>query len=139
MARKAGEKTGQKATIDPKLARELAGAPAESPVEAVFTLKTPAGESYRSATSAREAMTRMVEKASADAKVQPYRLTLFPNVQSFAVSGPPALVRKLAENAQVASAMANRQDEDLLIRPVKPGPKKAKKTTRKPAKAKKKA
>lgn len=126
MARKVGSKA--KATIDPKLVRQLARAPAESSVQAVFTLKTPAGESYRSATSAREAMGKIVEEASAGANVHPDRVTLFPNVQSFAVSGPPALVRRLAAHADIAAAMANAQDEDLLIRPVKS----RQKTKRKP-------
>ena len=108
-----------KATIDPKLVRQLEAAPDESSVEAVFTLKTPAGESYLSATSAREAMGKIVDEASAGAKVQPKRVKMFPNVQSFAVSGPPALVRRLVEHADIASAMANVQDEDLRIRPVK--------------------
>ena len=108
-----------KATIDPKLLRQLDEAPADAVVGAVFTLKTPEGERYLEAASAKDVMSKIVEDASADAHAQPERLTLFPNVQSFAVSGPPALVRKLVEHADVASAMANAQDEDLLIRPVK--------------------
>lgn len=127
MPRKGRSKATVKATIDPKLKRQLASAPAKSSVAAVFTVKTPAGESYRSATSARDAMSKMVEEASAGANAQPDRVVLFPNVQSFAVSGPPALVRKLVEHADVASAMANVQDEDLLIRPVKSRPKGKKK------------
>jgi hypothetical protein len=109
-----------KATIDPKLLRQLDEAPADAVVGAVFTLKTPEGERYLEAASAKDVMSKIVEDAAADAQAQPQRLTLFPNVQSFAVSGPPALVRKLVEHADVASAMANVQDEDLLIRPVKP-------------------
>jgi hypothetical protein len=118
MARK-GRSKEKAATIDPTLVRQLANAPAESNVQAVFTLKTPAGEPYRSATSARDTMGKIVKEASAGANAQPHRVTMFPNVQSFAVSGPPALVRRLAEHGDIASAMANVQGEDMLIRPVK--------------------
>lgn len=111
-------RSAPKATIDPKLVRQLAQASDKSSVGAVFTLKTPPGEPYLSATSARDAMGKIVEEASAEANVRPHRVTLFPNVQSFAVSGPPALVRRLVEHADIASAMANARDEDLLIRPV---------------------
>ena len=112
-------KAAAKATIDPKLIRQLEEAPADAVVGAVFTLKTPEGERYLKAASAKDVMSKIVEDASADVHAQPQRVTLFPNVQSFAVSGPPALVRKLVEHADIASAMANAQDEDLLIRPVK--------------------
>lgn len=118
MARKARVEK-RKSTIDPQLTKELNDTPAAASVQAVFTLKTPAGEPYRSAASAKEIMGRIVDEASTNTHTQPSRVTLFPNVQSFAIAGPPALVRKVAEHAEIAAAMANRQSEDLLIRPVK--------------------
>lgn len=118
MARKARLK--RKSTIDATLTKQLDEARAAEPVQAVFTLKTPAGESYRSAESAQETMRKIVDEASTHTQTQPSRVTLFPNVQSFAIAGPQALVRRVAEHAEIASAMANRQEQDLLIRPVKP-------------------
>jgi hypothetical protein len=115
----AGKKSSAKPTVDPELTRQLAAASAEAPVQAVFTLRTPTGERYRSADSTREAVGKIVDEASAAAKAQPHRVNIFPNAQSFAISGPPALVRSLLEHGDIAAAMANVQREDLLIRPVK--------------------
>jgi hypothetical protein len=81
-------------------------------------LKSPAGEPVVSPASAREAMEKIVREAADVAQAQPARVTMFPNVQSFAVYGPPALVRSVARHANVASAIANKQNEDMLIRPV---------------------
>ena len=119
-----------RAKVDPTLKRQLANTAAATPVGAVFTLKSPAGEPYLSSSSARDAIDKIVKEASEEAKVEPVRVTVFANVQSFAVYAAPALVRKLAERSEVASAIANKQDEDMLIRPVargsaaKPGKKK---------------
>lgn len=111
-------KTTARTKVDPSLKRQLESAPADGSVGAVFTLKTPPGEAYRAAPSARQAMEKIVDDVAAEANVQPARVTMFPNVQSFAVYGPPALVRKLAAHPEVASAIANKQDQDMLIRPV---------------------
>ena len=119
MPRKGRSKSTGTASVDPKLVRQMAEAPAGSSVQAVFTLKTPAGESYRSAASTRDAVKKLIEEASATTSAQPERVTVFANVQSFAVSAPSALVRSLAHHSDIASATANVQDEDLLIRPLK--------------------
>jgi hypothetical protein len=120
-------RTATRKAIDAKLKKRLTDASAQGSVEAVFTLKTPEGQPYLSGAAAREAVDRIVAAAAADTKVRPTRLTVFPNVQSFALSGPPALVRRVAQHDDVASATANHQDEDMLIRPVESRPRSKKK------------
>ena len=106
-------------TVDPELERQLDAADDDTPVQAVFTLKTPAGEPYRSAASTKECVSKMIDAAATTAKGAPERLNVFPNLQSFTVAGKPSLVRSLMSNDQVASAMANQQPEDLQIRPAR--------------------
>jgi len=125
--RKNRAKTLARAKVDPTLVRQLKDAPPESTVGAVFTLRSLTGAPVASPASAREAMEKIVKESADVAQAQPARVTLFPNVQSFAVYGPPALVRTLARHASVASAIANRQNEDMLIRPVTKGRTTAKK------------
>ncbi len=107
-----------KKIIDPQLTQLLAQAPADATVQATFTLTTPRGAPYRGAASTQAAVKAVVGQAAAKAGDAPYRVSVFPNVQSFAVSGSAALVREVVKHGEVASAMANVQKEDLLIRPV---------------------
>jgi hypothetical protein len=115
----AKRKKDSKPTVDPELERQLASASAEAPVEAVFTLRTPVGELYRSADQTRAAVNKIVSEAASAAKALPDRVKVFPNVQSFAVSAAPSLVRSLLEHQDIGAAMANTQPEDILIRPVR--------------------
>jgi hypothetical protein len=105
-------------TVDPELVRQLAAAPKDQPVQAVFTLKTPAGQPYRDAQATRDTVSRMVDSASTATKAPPARVNVFANAQSFAVSAKPDFVRELIKDQDVASAIANVQQEDMLIRPV---------------------
>ena len=123
MPRTRGSKTSSTgAKVDPALTQQLEDSPAGAVVGAVFTLKTPAGQAYLSSSSASDAVDKIVKDAVDSVKAQPVRVTVFPNVQSFAVYGPPALVRKLIKHPEVASAIANKQNQDMLIRPVTRGP-----------------
>jgi hypothetical protein len=105
--------------IDPELTRTLDRASAGSTVQAVFTLRTPAGSAVRSSASTQAVVDDVIAKATKATKTPPKRVTVFPNVQSFAVAGSPELVRAVMAHDDVGSAMANVQKEDLLIRPVK--------------------
>jgi len=111
-------KKDAKTTIDPELKRQLDIASEDIPIEAVFTLTTPPGESYRSNDSTNQAVSQIVDEAASASKSTPKRVKVFPNAQSFAVSGSAALVRSLLEHQDIASAIANVQQEDMLIRPV---------------------
>jgi hypothetical protein len=106
------------ASVDPELRRQLKAARTGS-VQAAFTLRTPPKQPYRDAKDTRATVDKIVAEAGRSVKQSPERLTVFPNAQSFALSGPAALVRKVAEHSEIASATANVQREDLLIRPVK--------------------
>lgn len=105
-------------TIDPELERQL-DASAGAPVAATFTLRTPAGERHLDAEQTQRTVQRLIAAASKDSSVEPVHLRVFPNIQSFALSGPARLVRWLLRRREIASAMANEQAEDMLIRPVK--------------------
>jgi hypothetical protein len=48
----------------------------------------------------------------------PAESTVFGNLGAFALSAPVAFVDRLIARPEVATATANRQPEDLLIRPV---------------------
>ena len=106
-----------KKIIDPELKQALEQAPADSTVQATFTLTTPAGEKYRDAASTQAAVKAVIDKASATAAASPGHVSVFPNVQSFALSGSPALVREVIKHQEIASAMSNVQKGDLFIRP----------------------
>ncbi len=104
--------------VDPELRRQLAETQASSPVEATFTLRTPAGTAYRGEDSTSETVERIVGAAAAATESTDYRLKVFTRIQSFLLVGPPALIRAVMEADEVATATANRQADDLLIRPV---------------------
>jgi hypothetical protein len=104
--------------VDPELVRQLESAPPEKPVQAVFTLKTPAGQPFRDAQDTREAVSRIIEGASSSAKQQPERVNVLANAQSFTISAPPAFVRAVLGDKEIAAALANAQREDMMIRPV---------------------
>jgi hypothetical protein len=113
----------QKKVIDPELKQALEQAPADSTVQATFTLTTPAGEPYRDKASTQAAVKDLIDKAST-AAAPPNRVSVFPNVQSFAVAGSPAFVREIIKHEDVASAMSNVQKKEIFIRPAeKPKPK----------------
>lgn len=108
----------KKRVVDPFLTQALKEAPVDATVQAVFTLRTPAGQDFRESDSTRATVDKILGKAASSAKAAPHRLVVYPNTQSFALAGPPALVRAVLKHDDVASAMANIQKEDLLIRPV---------------------
>jgi hypothetical protein len=103
--------------IDPELKQALEQAPADSTVQATFTLTTPAGEPYRDKESTQAAVKAVIDKATTAAAAAPGRVSVFPNVQSFAVAGSPAFVREVIKHEDIASAMSNVQKKDLFIRP----------------------
>ena len=107
-----------KKIVDPHLKQMLEKGRGGADVQATFTLSTPPGDPYREAASTQAAVKAVVEKAAAKAGNAPYRVSVFPNIQSFAVSGPAAFVREVMKHDDVVSATANVQKEDMLIRPV---------------------
>ena len=102
-----------KTDIDPELERQLKDAADGDAVDAVYTLRSPEGKAYLNADETKN----MVHRVLADAGVKPQNLKVFGNVQSFAVTTTPELVRSLINHGAVASAVANTQAEDMTIEP----------------------
>jgi hypothetical protein len=107
-----------KATLDPLLAKQLRQASDTEVIEAVFTLRTPAGASQLTPAATRHTVEQLLKRAEKATGAKTSRLTVFENIQSFAVSAPAALIKGLTDAREVASATANQQEQDLMIRPV---------------------
>lgn len=114
----AKSKPKPKKHVDPELERQLAESGEDTPVQAVFTLRSKAGR-VGSSDDAKNTVAKVVEQATSGAKSSPHRLTVFPNIRSFAVSASPSFVKCVLKSPEIASAMANVQRQDLFIRPVK--------------------
>ena len=110
-----GKKNGM--TIDPQLLTQLAHATAKEAVGATFTLKSAAGEPL-SAKATKAMVQKVLSRIKSKTKSKPADVNVFANLQSFAVSAPPAFVEQLLHQPEIDSAMANEQTEDLMIRPV---------------------
>lgn len=104
--------------IDPELARALRKAPPGSTVQAVFSLRRATDRTLRRNSSTRDVVTKLVREATRATHSAPKRVTVFSNLQAFAVAGPPELLRAIMARDEVISATANIQQEDLLIRPI---------------------
>jgi len=107
-------------TIDPELERQIHDAGTDRSVGATFTLRTPAGEPVPTARETEAAVARLLAQVQEEANELIERVRVFPNLQSFMVKAPPGVLRGLLARAEIASAMANEQREDLRIRPVRP-------------------
>src|SRR5207237_2191601 len=107
-----------KATVDPLLAQQLRKAPESEAMEAVFTLRTPAKASSLTPAATRATIERLLKRAEKATGAKASRLTVFENIQSFALRAPAALIKALTGFKEVASAAANHQEQDLMIRPV---------------------
>ncbi len=103
--------------VDPELRRQLDAA-GDRPVEAVFTLRPPAGKPVMEAAAVQKAVDRIMKsagggEAGADVHVMPF-------AQAFAVAAPAAVVKAILSHGGVASAVANAQPESLAIDPPPP-------------------
>lgn len=104
--------------VDPELARQLSESTPEGTLSAVFTLRTPAGLPFLGAAETQELVQKILHSQAALAKQSFERLKVFANTQSFALEGPPELIRKILHHPSVASAIADRQSQSMLIAPV---------------------
>lgn len=106
-------------STDPELLRQLdAAAASDDPVSATFTLRSGELEGVYSAEQASTVAKQVLQRAERGARRSAKDVTMFPHIQSFAVEGPAALIRKLLEQPEIESATANVQSQDLMIRPV---------------------
>lgn len=104
-------------TIDPELLRQLDAARTPSALSATFVLRART-DAPLSAAETHATVRRIIKRAEEESEQSAHDFQVFENIQSFAVSGPPALIRRLTEQPEIDSALANVQSQDLLIRPV---------------------
>lgn len=104
--------------VDPELVRQLAASTDDSRVEAVVRLQpqdglpaTPPEETERLA----HELVRRTQKASGEHEDA---VNVFKYLGSFAISASPAFVKMLIAQPEVASALANKQPDSGMIRPV---------------------
>ena len=73
-----------------------------------------------------ERVHKLLEKVEREIGIAPSRYRIYKNIGSFSVTAAPSFIRKLSEQADVATATASRQPEEMLIKPVSsepvPGP-----------------
>jgi hypothetical protein len=102
---------------DPELLRQLeAAASAKGLVQAVFMLRLPAGKQLtpkRIEQTARQVLDRVARSVGTAA----IDVNVFGNLGAFAVRAAPPFVRALLGEPEIASAVANKRPEELLIRP----------------------
>ncbi|MFO0952995.1 MAG: S8 family serine peptidase [Isosphaeraceae bacterium] len=124
------------AKVDPELIKQLdAAAAGTGPVAAVFTLKAGEGQKFLPPEEVEAAVGRAMKRAEKESGATPHRLNVFKNLGTFMISAPPALVRSLLDQDEIATASAKpAQPDEVLIRPVhkhpvdapEPGPRKPK-------------
>lgn len=107
--------------IDSELLRQLGSASASQSIEAVVTLRTPEGQKYLSASQTSQTVKDLMAATASDTDGCQVK-TVFPNLQSFVVAAPAHVIKAITEHADVASAIANRQVESMLIEPIKNSP-----------------
>ena len=104
--------------VDPELVRQLAASTDDDRVEAVVRLQPqdglPATLPEETERLARE-IVRRTQKASGE---QEDAVNVFKYLGSFAISAKPAFMKALIAQPEVAAALANKQPESGMIRPV---------------------
>ncbi|MDX1970723.1 MAG: hypothetical protein SFV23_26390 [Planctomycetaceae bacterium] len=106
--------------VDPELQRQLASAAADGVVGAVLTLRTPPGRAFLTAAETQSVVDEILQTLTPAQRASVRRWKVFANTQSFALDAPPALIQRLLLRPDVASAIADRQSETLLIEPLHP-------------------
>lgn len=100
---------------DPELLRELeAKSASQELVQAVFSLRLPMRKLTTPQTVERvtnEVLDRVTRNVGTPAK----EVNVFRNIGAFAVSARPAFIRALLAEPEIASAMANRPSQPMLI------------------------
>jgi hypothetical protein len=114
----------QTTPVDPELKRQLASVTKDQSIEAVFTLRAPAGDGLVESDQVRQTVDRIVKSAQSASGQEVRDLHVLPMAQSFALAAPAGVVQAILESTEIASAMANVQQEELAIKPVTRSPRK---------------
>jgi hypothetical protein len=135
--------------IDPELIKQLdaTAASQDDKVEAVIRLRPDDASQIVPAPEQTETLANhLIERVKGQVGESATHYNVFRNLGSFVVSAPPAFIRELISQPEVASAVANRQPESAAMPPVETRPLTARKAPRrkstkskiKPAKASRK-
>jgi hypothetical protein len=107
------------AKVDPELLRQLEHAAAsDAPVGAVFCLRPAPSQKFIPPDEAEPLVRRILQRVEHEVGSAPEQLNVLKNLGSFVVSAGAPFVKKLLDQAEIASATANQQSEDPRIRPV---------------------
>ncbi|MEA2690728.1 MAG: hypothetical protein QOJ16_115 [Acidobacteriota bacterium] len=106
-----------RAEVDPELLRQLDVASEDQAVGAVFSLRPAPGEPVPAPEATRERVERLLDHGRRETGGL-QRYTVFPNLGSFAVQATRPFLQRLLEHEEIATATANEQPQDMLIRPV---------------------
>lgn len=108
----------REAHIDPLLQDQLARASGQhSSVAATFTLRNRSSD-VLSPKETHSVVKKMLDRIAIQTRTKPSVINVFPHIQSFAVSASPMFVKQLLLQPEIDSAMANEQEEQMLIAPV---------------------
>jgi hypothetical protein len=102
--------------LDPELQACLSNA-GDQPIEVVFFLKTPKGGPL-DPRQTRELAQELIGRAESKRSTKVDAVSIFDNIQSFALRAPASVIKELVNAREIDSARLNRTSRDLLIRPV---------------------
>jgi hypothetical protein len=107
------------AKIDQELRRQMTQAVSGNEiVQAVFTLKPPnAKEKSPKPDEVEKVVKELVKRVEHETGIEPEDLNVFKYLGSFVVEASLKFVAKLLEQKEIASAIANRQPESLVMSP----------------------
>ena len=108
--------------VDPELTRQLSRAKPGEIVQGVFVLQTPPTQSYLTAAETRARVQEVLSAAQKECGQRCLRVTVFENLQSFALQAPREVVEAVLQSPAINSAMANVQRESMQIEPIRPTP-----------------
>jgi len=106
--------------VDAELTRQLSRAAPGEAVQGVFVLRTPPKQPYLTAAETRDQVHALLTAAQKHCGFDCEQVTIFENLQSFALQAPREMVQAVLASPQIASAMANAQPESLQIDPIRP-------------------
>lgn len=106
--------------VDAELTRQLSRAAPGEAVQGVFVLRTPPSQAYLTAAETRDRVHELLTAAQKRCGFDCEQVTIFENLQSFALQAPREVLQAVLASPQIASAMANAQPESLQIEPIRP-------------------
>ena len=126
--------------IDPELTRQLDRSSADDIVEMVVHVgPASAGARPLEPEETKQLVEDLVARAGRKTGHTQFDFNVFPYMSSFAISGSPEFIRTLVAEPEVVSAVANRQPEGGLIRPMNKRPASIEDIARRPGQPAKKS